>query len=57
MELKSESSIATVMVRTTAVESEVVIREAKQAGYRLADKYDFVKGDKMDYFLVFTAGE
>ena len=39
------------------VESEVVIREAKEAGYRLVDKYDFVKGDKMDYFLVFTAGE
>lgn len=39
------------------VGSEVVIREAKEAGYRLIDKYDFVKGDKMDYFLVFTAGE
>ena len=37
------------------VESQVVIREAKEAGYRLAEKYDFVKGDKMDYFLVFTA--
>jgi len=36
---------------------EVVIREAKEAGYRLLEKYDFVKGDKMDYFLVFTAGE
>jgi len=35
--------------------SDVVIREAKEAGYRLIDKYDFVKGDKMDYFLVFTA--
>lgn len=37
--------------------SDVVIREAKQAGYRLVGQYDFVKGDKMDYFLVFTAGE
>lgn len=37
--------------------SDVVIREAKEAGYRLIEKYDFVKGDKMDYFLVFTAGE
>ena len=37
------------------VGSDVVIREAKEAGYRLAEKYDFVKGDKMDYFLVFTA--
>jgi SAM-dependent methyltransferase len=39
------------------VGSEVVIREAKQAGYRLVEKYDFVKPDKMDYFLVFTAGQ
>jgi SAM-dependent methyltransferase len=37
------------------VGSDVVIREAKQAGYLLLEKYDFVKGDKMDYFLVFTA--
>lgn len=36
------------------VEKDVVIREAKQAGYRLAAQYDFVKGDNMDYFLVFT---
>ena len=34
--------------------SEVVIREAQQAGYRLLEHYDFVKGDDMDYFLVFT---
>jgi ubiquinone/menaquinone biosynthesis C-methylase UbiE len=38
------------------IDSDVVVREAKEAGYRLAEKYDFVKGDKMDYFLVFTAG-
>jgi ubiquinone/menaquinone biosynthesis C-methylase UbiE len=31
---------------------EVVLREAAQAGYRLLNQYDFVKGDKMDYFLV-----
>jgi SAM-dependent methyltransferase len=37
------------------VESDVVIREAKEAGYRLIERYDFVKGDKMDYFLVFAA--
>jgi ubiquinone/menaquinone biosynthesis C-methylase UbiE len=37
------------------VGSDVVIREAKEAGYRVLDKYDFVKGDNMDYFLVFTA--
>jgi len=37
------------------VGSQVVIREAKQAGYRLAEKYDFVKADREDYFLVFRA--
>lgn len=39
------------------VASDVVIREAKQAGYKLLAQYDFVKGDKVDYFLVFTAAE
>jgi hypothetical protein len=39
------------------VGSDVVIREAKEAGYKLAKQYDFVKGDNMDYFLVFTAEE
>jgi SAM-dependent methyltransferase len=33
---------------------DVVIREAQEAGYKLLEQYDFVKGDKMDYFLVFT---
>jgi predicted methyltransferase len=37
------------------VASEVVIREATDAGYRLVSQSDFVKGDKMDYFLIFTA--
>jgi len=37
------------------VAREVVIREASQAGYILREQYDFVKGDGMDYFLVFTA--
>ena len=37
------------------VGSDVVIREAQEAGYHLLEQYDFVKGDKMDYFLVFTA--
>jgi|SRR5579862_5927767 len=36
------------------VASDIVIREAKEAGYKLAGQFDFVKGDKMDYFLVFT---
>lgn len=37
------------------VGSDVVIREASQAGYQLSGQYDFVKPDKVDYFLVFTA--
>jgi ubiquinone/menaquinone biosynthesis C-methylase UbiE len=37
------------------VGSDVVIREVQEAGYQLLEQYDFVKGDKMDYFLVFTA--
>jgi SAM-dependent methyltransferase len=35
----------------------VVIQEAKEAGYKLLDQYDFVKPDKVDYFLVFTAAQ
>jgi SAM-dependent methyltransferase len=31
----------------------VVIEEARAAGYDLIEEYDFVKGDGMDYFLVF----
>jgi SAM-dependent methyltransferase len=36
---------------------DVVLREATQAGYRLLEQYDFVKGDKMDYFLVLVPRE
>ena len=36
---------------------EIVIREAARAGFKLLDRYDFVKGDKMDYFLVFAVRE
>lgn len=36
------------------VERYVVIREAGEAGYKLLEQYDFVKGDQMDYFLVFV---
>jgi SAM-dependent methyltransferase len=36
---------------------EVVIGEAKEAGYKLLEQYDFVKGDNMDYFLVFVPQE
>ncbi len=34
---------------------DVVVHEADEAGYRLIGKYDFVKADQMDYFLVFAA--
>ena len=34
------------------VNRDIVLHEAAQAGYRLLEQYDFVKGDKMDYFLV-----
>jgi SAM-dependent methyltransferase len=36
------------------VGQEVVKREAGEAGYELIAQYDFVKGDGMDYFLVFA---
>jgi SAM-dependent methyltransferase len=36
------------------VAEKIVVAEAKQAGYKLAERYDFVK-DGMDYFLVFEA--
>jgi SAM-dependent methyltransferase len=39
------------------VGKDVVIHEAAQAGYILLDQYDFVKGDKMDYFLVLAPKE
>jgi SAM-dependent methyltransferase len=37
------------------VERDAVVREAERAGYALAEEHDFVKGDGMDYFLVFKA--
>jgi SAM-dependent methyltransferase len=37
------------------VNKDVVIREAARAGYELYNSQDFVKGDGMDYFLIFTA--
>ena len=39
------------------VARDVVIKEASEAGYVLQSQYDFVKGDGMDYFLVFAAKE
>lgn len=38
------------------IQKDVVIKEAAQAGYRLNDQYDFVRTDRVDYFLVFEAG-
>jgi SAM-dependent methyltransferase len=35
------------------VARDVVVKEAERAGYVLAEEHDFVKGDGMDYFLVF----
>jgi ubiquinone/menaquinone biosynthesis C-methylase UbiE len=38
------------------IDAAVVIEEARQAGYKIAGRYDFVKGDEgVDYFLVFVA--
>ncbi|PYV57610.1 MAG: hypothetical protein DMG91_06310 [Acidobacteria bacterium] len=41
-------------VKNHGVNSEVVVKEAESAGYKVIGKYDFVK-DGMDYFLVFQA--
>ncbi|MGH9916941.1 MAG: class I SAM-dependent methyltransferase, partial [Pyrinomonadaceae bacterium] len=35
------------------LDRDVVIKEAERAGFSLVEKYDFVKSDGMDYFLVF----
>jgi cyclopropane fatty-acyl-phospholipid synthase-like methyltransferase len=37
------------------VARDIVIKEASEAGYVLQSQSDFVKGDGMDYFLVFAA--
>jgi ubiquinone/menaquinone biosynthesis C-methylase UbiE len=38
------------------VQKKVVIQELDQAGYRLVEEHDdWVKGDRMDYFLIFIA--
>lgn len=39
------------------VNSKIVVHEAERAGYQLIGRYDFVKPDDMDYFLVFTPGD
>lgn len=35
------------------INREIVIEEMNRAGFSLKEEYDFVKGDGMDYFLVF----
>jgi SAM-dependent methyltransferase len=35
------------------VARDTVVREAERAGYQLVEEHDFVKGDGMDYLLVF----
>ncbi len=37
------------------VERDTVVAEASQAGFSLVEEHDFVKPDRMDYFLVFRA--
>jgi hypothetical protein len=37
--------------------ADVVIKEAAVAGFELSEQHDFVKGDGMDYFLIFRARE
>src|SRR5712691_454296 len=37
------------------LDKEVVIEEARRAGFVLVNQYDFVKPDNVDYFLVFRA--
>jgi len=36
------------------VNRDIVIREMQRAGYRLVQQEDFVKSDRVDYFLVFS---
>ena len=36
------------------VNADVVIKEAAQAGFTLVAQHDFVKGDRVDYFLIFN---
>lgn len=37
------------------INKEIVVEEAKRAGFVLVEEHDFVKDDGMDYFLVFRA--
>jgi predicted methyltransferase len=37
------------------LDKETVVAEAKRAGFKLKEEFDFVKSDGIDYFLVFQA--
>ena len=37
------------------INRETVVEEMKRAGFSLVEEHDFVKGDGMDYFLIFQA--
>ena len=37
------------------IAADTVVEECARAGFELVGQYDFVKADKMDYFLVFRA--
>lgn len=39
------------------LDREKVVEELARAGFVLKEKYDFVKPDRMDYFLVFEVGK
>jgi SAM-dependent methyltransferase len=39
------------------INKEIVVEEAKRAGFVLVEEYDFVKSDGIDYFLVFRIGK
>lgn len=36
------------------LDSDVVVKEMREAGYKLVAKYDFTKADGQDYFLIFA---
>lgn len=37
------------------IAEKVVVDEARQAGFKVIERYDFVKADNMDYFLILEA--
>jgi len=36
------------------IDSAIVVKEAERAGFALKEKHDFVKADRMDYFIILT---